>query len=146
MEKSEIIVQLQCTDFPGLQFETQHPVYLGIQKKQEVVEETRGDEQEKIFAIPIEIRKGKDENPDFFGPFVHGKSGDRFIYLVWYRKSGDTRNMFRRAKVKLSAIGWRQIDAALQDDGPLQATIHLTDKKGGPVCATLKEDHISWLS
>jgi hypothetical protein len=42
------------------------------------------------------------QRPDFMGPFVHGKPGDRFLYLG-YRVQG-TASWIRRWKLSLDGI------------------------------------------
>ena len=41
---------------------------------------------------------------DFRGPAVHGKRGERFVYLTWGDVSGGGFAMFRRAKLMLSRV------------------------------------------
>ncbi|RMG72344.1 MAG: hypothetical protein D6722_05560 [Bacteroidetes bacterium] len=71
------------------------------------------------------------------GPFVHGKKGDRFVYLVWYVMGQEETGRFRRAKLSLTPLA--------DMPGPV-ARVHvaLTDARGGPVCASLKSTHLRW--
>jgi hypothetical protein len=36
-----------------------------------------------VFDFSVRVKPGKDGGPDFAGPFVSGKVGDRFVYLSW---------------------------------------------------------------
>lgn len=138
-------IQLNCSDFPGLPFEGRAAVYLGIQFKQEILDETPTTVQEKIFDLHVKITEGKDGRPNFTGPYVHGKTGDKFLYLVWFMKTSIGNEGFRRAKIKLNALSWSQIRKAQAEGSPLRAQISLTDAQGGPICASLKPPYIQWL-
>jgi hypothetical protein len=137
MEKT-ITFRLTCSNFPGIEFENRQPVYVGVQKKSDIVDERPGDAKQAVFSIPARIKKAKDGRPDFLGPYIHGKVGDRFIYLVWFENK-ETKEPFRRAKIKLSHLTW----AHLQQDN-LEAHLMMTDQKGCPVCATVPESLIRW--
>ena len=52
---------------------------------------------------------------------------------------------FRRAKINLQHLDWAAVNAAIFTQKSIEAALTLTDKKGGPVCATLKPEHINWL-
>jgi hypothetical protein len=73
---------------------------------------------------------------DFRGPAVHGRRGERFLYLTWGSPSGDDWGMFRRAKLVL--------DPALADADVLVGTLSLTDGSGGPLCVRVVPPAISW--
>ncbi len=109
------------------------------------MEETPGDAVSKMLELPVFIKEGKDGKPDFTGEFVHGKLGDRFLYLVWFDKNIHGKSMFRRGKIKLQHLTWELINGAISKQKPVAAEVILTDKKGEPVCATLKESNIKWL-
>ncbi|MCB0519144.1 MAG: hypothetical protein H6577_05550 [Lewinellaceae bacterium] len=143
--KKEITIQLHCKAFPGKAFGTFSNVHLGIQKGKETVEETSCATVSKVFNLPIFIKEDKEGRPDFSGEFVHGKLGDRFLYLVWFEKEEWGKTMFRRGKIKLQHLTWERIQAAIAAQKPIATEVFLTDKKGGPVCATLKAENIRWL-
>lgn len=139
-----IHIQLICSNFPQLPSEGRTNIYLGIQKQQEILEETPMSASEKAFLIPVKTSEGKDGSPNFTGPYVFGKTGDKFLYLVWFTKTvvGDQR--FRRAKIKLRDLSWSSIHYAREQQVPITARIQLTDAKGGPICASLKPPYIEW--
>lgn len=143
--KKEITIQLRCRNFPGRSFETHNHVHLGVQRKEDIVEGTPGDADYKVFNLPVFIQEKTDGTPDFKGDFVHGKLGDRFLYLVWFDMKAGRNVMFRRAKIKLQHLTWEDINPALSGQTSITAEMFLTDKKGGPVCASLKEENIRWL-
>ncbi len=142
---SELLnLQLDCSNFPGLPFEGRAAIYLGIQFKQDILDETPINVQQKIFKVEIKVTEGKGGLPNFTGPFVFGKTGDKFLYLVWFMKTSKGNERFRRAKIKLNELSWEQIKAAISKQSPLRAQINLTDAKGGPICASLKAPYIQW--
>jgi hypothetical protein len=121
------------------------PVYLGIQKKSEVVNLVPGDSSQALFSFAVEIMSTQ-EGIDFRGPFVHGKKGDRFLYLSWgeLKKEGGF-SMFRRAKLRLSAIGPEDLEYALSSRSRLlECHLDLTDKNGGPICGSEASRKASW--
>ena len=138
MEKT-VSIQLVCSNFPSITFGSRTPIYVGLQKKSDIVNEVPSNTKQATFTIPIQIKRGKDGNPDFRGPYVHGRVGDRFIYLVWFEKIEDTNVRFGRAKIKLSQLNWQH----LQQDS-IKAYLSMSDRKGCPVCATVPKDLIQW--
>ena len=142
--KTELQIELHCTDFPGAQFEAWEHVFVGVQNGENIESETPGNSVQAVFKIPVICSTGKDGAPNFTGPYVFGKTGDKFLYLVWYAKAGPLVHRFRRAKIKLNILRWEQIQDAVAQQKPLTAHIKMTDKKGGPVCASLKAESIRW--
>ena len=82
---------------------------------------------------------------DFRGPAVHGKRGERFLYLTWGDVGGDgSFEMFRRAKLMLNRIDPALVREADQGEVPLVATVELTDGRGGPRCARVDPPALTW--
>lgn len=54
--------------------------------------------------------------------------------------------MFRRVKVHLSHLSARDIQAAAKANRPLQLTLHLTNKRGEPRCASVRsgDPGVAW--
>jgi Family of unknown function (DUF5990) len=81
--------------------------------------------------------------PNFLGPWVHGDSARRFLYVSWRPKgwrpdqAEPTGVWQRRLKVHLSPISWEQIDAAIAAGGFLEGTVPGTGRDGGPSCASV---------
>ena len=128
-----IRVRVIGTNPPGRACLSQSNVHCGIQRKQEIVDRTPGD-QAVTFEFDIEVRNGR-----FGGPYVHGKADERFIYLSWGEVDGDEFRMFRRAKLHLSSL-----DPADVDGRTIEARISLSDAKGLPVCASLRPPQVTW--
>jgi hypothetical protein len=83
-------------------------------------------------------------NLDFRGEAVHGRKGERFLYLVWLETTpGNPDTMFRRAKLQLDAVPAEVLARALRK-GALRARLPLTAGDGLPVCASVRPPRISW--
>ncbi len=81
---------------------------------------------------------------DLKGPYIQGPPGGRFIYLSWGTIDDDKRfTLFRRAKLWLDAIPPSVIEGALVS-GLLVGRLGLTDRKGNPLCATVRPPLIEW--
>jgi hypothetical protein len=76
-----------------------------------------------------------DDERDFRGPAVHGRRGERFLYLTWGEFDGHEFAMFRRAKLMLA-------DVPVADE--VVAEVDLTDEQGLPCCARLHDPVIRW--
>jgi hypothetical protein len=143
--QQEITIQLLCRKLPGTQFEGRTAVRLGIQNGKDVIEDVPGDAQSVTFTVPLRVTGNpKNGQPNFLGPFAHGTPDQRFLYLCWGERQGESWETFRRAKVHLSHLSWQVIDKALETGQPIKAFMDMTDDKGGPLCASIKDDKIEW--
>ena len=138
-------VEIRGTDLPG---RSCHPgpgkeydnIHVGVQRKQEVVDLVRGDAPSATWSFDINVVDG----PDFRGPHVQGKKGDRFFYLSWGTvDSKGTFEMFRRAKLMLAAIDPKVV-AEAEEKGVLVGTLGLTMANGHPLCAAVRPPAITW--
>ena len=146
-------LRVVCTRLPGRRFAdpqdpampVKEPVYLGIQRGKEVIEEARADQLRVAFAPEFEVVPTPDGRPDFRGPYAQGPRGGRFFYLSWgVKPRGRPFTMFRRLKVGLSHLRWKDIERFLASGRPKVVTLKLTDAKGGPLCATPPANHVTW--
>ena len=80
---------------------------------------------------------------DFRGRAVHGRRGERFVYLTWGDLAGGGFEMFRRAKLMLDRIDAAVLEAA-DAAGLLVADVRLTDEQGGPRCARVDPPAVQW--
>lgn len=141
----QITIQLNCIDLPGVEFDGKTAVRLGIQKGKEVVEDVPGNARSVTFKCPFRVEKNADTGkPNLLGPYAQGTPQERFIYLCWGERKGHGWDGFRRAKVHLKDLEWKPVEKALSSGKPIKAVIKMTDKKGGPLCASVKEDNIEW--
>ena len=118
-------------------------VHVGVQVGRDPVGLVRADAD--AAAWDVDVRVVDDGALDFRGPAVHGKRGERFVYLTW----GDVRPdgsfaMFRRAKLMLGQVDASLVRAAERDDVALVATVDLTDDCGAPRCARVAPPAVAW--
>jgi hypothetical protein len=135
-------------DLPGSEFVSDgvglHNVHVAVQIGDEPVGRVRGDADAARWEVDV---RGvvDDGGPDLRGPAVHGKKGDRFLYLTWGDVGADgSFDMFRRAKLMVGDVDPEMLAAAIRDDGVLVASLSLTDQCGGPRCARVRPPAIRW--
>jgi hypothetical protein len=127
-----VILRIDGVDLPGRTCDEHTDVHVGVQRKQEVIDVVPGDAKRAAWTVEITTKVGPDGERDFGGPFVHGKRGERFVYLSWGEGSDGSR-MFRRAKLMLA-------EAPMAD--AVTARIGMTDSCGMPICARLRD--VAW--
>lgn len=95
------------------------------------------------FEAVVGVKEGPHGAPDFTGPLVHGRRGDRFLYVTWGTPTAPGgHEMFRRLKLHLTpvtrkdwsapGVSWEQIHAGR----PLLATVSGACPDGTPNCGT----------
>jgi hypothetical protein len=146
----ELTIKVICKDFPGQEFFDKYDgldhsnIHLGIQKGEEVLELVPGDSKTAEFAPTFRVAEVDGGKTNFLGPYAKGTKDQRFFYLCW----GDVKlggfHMFRRAKIQLSHLSWKQVEKAVKAGKPITVNISLTGKDGSPVCATLKPPYVEW--
>ena len=102
-----------------------------------------------IFDFECDVKPSHSgTSPDFSGQFIHGKPGERFVYLSWKPrgwKPGTPEpgapHCVRRMKVHLRNIQWPQIESAFHSGSPLEAIVAGKAKDGGPNCASVPLAH-----
>ena len=143
--KRPLRIRIEGTNLPGRTFAEHTDVHVGVQCRSDPVDLTPADAAEATFEFGIEILPSDDGAWDFRGPHVHGKRGERFLYLTWGDRSPNGEfTMFRRAKLHLSCLDTPLITAAAEPGHRLTARLALTDGKGGPRCASIRPPAISW--
>jgi hypothetical protein len=80
---------------------------------------------------------------DFGGPYVHGRRGDRFLYLSWGAGGPAGTRMFRRAKLHFADAGPAVITAAAEA-GAITCRVRMTDAYGNPRCARARPPDAIW--
>ena len=118
-------------------------VHVGVQLRRDPAELVGADAARASWAVDLDV-VDRDGGPDFRGPAVQGRRGDRFVYLTWGNVGPDGGfDMFRRAKLMLD-----RIDSALLTDaratGALRARVDLTGAGGGPRCARVDPPAVEW--
>lgn len=119
--------------------EVDYGLQRGHANKYEVVQRQRATGDDLTFEFTISTKPGKDSAVDFFGLFVQGPVGGRFIYINIGSYAGQFNTMWnRRLKIPLVGITQSQIDEILITQGVLETSVPGTGKDGGPNCATVK--------
>ena len=91
------------------------------------------------FEFSARIKEGKDGQPVFLGPFVHGPPHERFVYLDIGTYAGQTDTPWsRRLKIPLRNITWDDVKQASRATQILETRVPGTGKDGSPSCATVK--------
>jgi hypothetical protein len=120
---------------------------LGIQEGKEVVQDVPFDDRSEIhlqFSFQVEVEPSSGTFI-FKGKYVQGPRSAPFIYLCWGERPEGAWVQCGRAKIPLGAIPKKQIQRMLENGGVLRARIAMSDSRGNPAFATLKENHVEWI-
>ena len=92
-----------------------------------------------VFEFPVRLRPNSAAEPDYAGPAVQGRRGERFVYVNSGTLAGQENSCWtRRAKIPLSGLA----AAAKQQSGAVVCTeIRGRADDGGPVCAWVHLPH-----
>jgi hypothetical protein len=132
---------------PGAEFVSEgallRNVHVAVQVGNDPVGLVRGDADTARWAVDVSAVID-DDGVDVRGPGVHGRKGERFLYLTWGDVGdGGSFAMFRRAKLMVGDIEPELLTTAARDDGVLVASVSLTDDRGGPRCARVRAPAIA---
>ena len=143
-----LTIHLKCEHLPGASFcdpfGRPMQVSLAIQKGKEPEATVLANMKEVTFVAEVRVKDQPEGSLDFAGPYIHGKLGERFIYLTWGDTTHGRFEMFRRAKIQLNQVPDAKVRKHLKSGRPIVAELRLTDAKGGPLCATVKPPYIRW--
>jgi hypothetical protein len=118
-------------------------VHVGVQVGRAPDQLVRADKAGPLWEVDVNVARSGG-CVDFRGPAVHGKRGDRFIYLTWGNLGPDNLfEMFRRAKLMLDRVDGHVMEAAIEA-GILCAEVNLTGGDGGPRCARVDPPAVTW--
>jgi hypothetical protein len=143
-------VVIEGFDLPGRKFgdpdgNPLDDVHVGVQVGPEPHELVAGDAAGARWELDVSVVTGPHGSFDFKGPPVHGKRGDRFLYLTWGNVDADGHfEMFRRAKLMLNRVDPELVGEAEQHQRRLVGTVRLTDSHGGPRCARVDPPDLEW--
>ena len=137
-----ITLTIECSELPPHDWGGHAEIWLGIQRGKVVEQAVKLPVDSVMLTAELRVAgEAETGNPNFLGPYAQGTVQDRFVYLCWGRWHGPHWVGFRRAKLPLSGLSW---------DGLRSDRVHMkvrcTDKKGGPVCATLRDEFVTWVS
>jgi hypothetical protein len=119
-------------DLPGRRCGAYEDVHVGLQVGRSPAGLVPADAPVAEWTTDVRVVP-TDAGPDFSGPAVQGRRGDRFVYLTWGTMAGGSFEMFRRAKLMLG-----DLPAASGERVEVVADVHLTDDHGMPRCARLR--------
>jgi hypothetical protein len=94
------------------------------------------------WTVEIPVRASKTGALDFGGPLVHGKPGERFLYVSWGATEKTDHDMFRRLKLYLGPLtraGWSQLGITwdmVRGRTPLHVDVTGRGSDGTPHCGT----------
>ena len=81
---------------------------------------------------------------DFRGPAVHGRRGERFVYLTWGDLSGGGFDDVPAGQADARRGSIPALVAEARGQGRLVADVVLTDEKGVPRCARVDPPAVRW--
>jgi hypothetical protein len=146
-EHRPVRVVIEGHDLPGRRFLSDGTqltnVHVAVQVRTQPHDPVRGDATTARWQLAVGLVTG--DAPDFRGPAVHGRRGERFIYLTWGEVDADGGfAMFRRAKLMLDRIDPDLIGRAAAEDRALVGRVQLSDGHGCPRCARVDPPAVSW--
>ena len=132
-------LRMICAPMPPKTVGGRTEIELAMQYLKELCPGVEREDGSMRFECEVRVKRSpKNGTPNFLGPWVHGPSEARHLYLNWLGTEGDERVQFGRMKIHLAAITWEQIEAVSQAmGGVLEATISGVDRKGAPACASV---------
>ena len=148
MKKREQDFELvfHCYNLPGREFDGQTEIRLGIQRGDSVREDVPADREEVVFTFPLRaLFNPETAQVDFRGPFVQGKRDERFVYFVWGVRDGDHWITIRRAKFYLRFLDPERLNRARDSGQPISLRLEMTDAKGKPLTASIRESSFQFL-
>ncbi|MFK7916516.1 MAG: DUF5990 family protein [Ilumatobacter sp.] len=135
----KLAVTITAIDPP---FDATDGVRFGLQPKRGTVEHS-GAHRTTSFHTELDLR-AEGTSFDFAGAHVHGRRGDRFLYVSWGVPDSDGPFvMFARAKVKLNSIDNALLDR-IGDDIIMVAEFQATNLAGQPASGTVAASDIHW--
>lgn len=142
---SDLTLRVEGHTLPGLRWCGRSAVHVGAQHRADPVQLHPGDAPAAVLTYTVRPRETSAGGLDFGGPYVHGRPGERFLYVTW----GDVDAsgafaMFRRAKLRLADIPGEAVAAALRDGRPLVTPLCLTAADGSPRCASVRPPDVAW--
>jgi hypothetical protein len=119
-------------------------VHVALQERADPVGLVPGDAAGATWDVDIRVVTRDHGGIDFRGPAVHGKRGERFVYLTWGDVGADgSFHMFRPAKLMLDRVDASLVRRA-SGGGQLVATVDVSDDHGCPRCARVDPPALVW--
>ncbi len=145
VEMASVPMRIVGRRLPGSSWSGRHGIHVGVQRDTEVVGLVTGDAADAVFDIEVDVVADSNGDPDFRGPYVHGRRGERFVYLSWGEVDGDgTFAMFRRLKLHLAPLLEQSSAESMLAAKKIQAVLELTDTRGRPLAASVRPPWVTW--
>jgi hypothetical protein len=145
-----VIVEIKGVNGPGRRCRPSpehgpyEDVHVGVGSFRDPIGLVHGDALQTSWKVQVRLA-WRDGRPDFRGPHVDGRPGDRHIYVDWFNREPDGELMlFRRAKVMLEGIDPSLVKKAEESDTRLICTVNLTNEKGLPTTARFWAPDLRW--
>ena len=133
-------IEIRGHGLPGRHCAGHADIAVGVQRGREVVEPQSADADVVCWGFDLTEVSGHDGGTDVRGAVVHGRPGERFLYLSWDGVGDDGRRaMFRRAKLMLDPVLLHEAVGAT-----LVAELRLTMDDGTPLCAAVHPPAVVW--
>lgn len=116
--------------------------HLGIWCRKEVVDRVPTTAAGATFDLTVDVVP-RDDGFDYRGPYVKAGRGQRHLALYWGREGTDGWETVRGVKLRLFELADDLVESALEAGG-LRAELDLTDPRGTPVTATVREPLLRW--
>lgn len=146
-----MLIEIRGGDLPGRrcgpnpQGEMYDNIHVGIGRGDSLSGLVPGDASSARWQIEVKTRVQDGGDIDFGGAFVKGQRGERFLYLSWGTVDDDGAfTLFRAAKLWLSEIDPSVLQEAMRPGHHLVGSLGLTDRKGHPLCASVRPPAIAW--
>lgn len=117
---------------------------VGLQSGRDGLVRGRVDGGALVVEATAQVKPGRDGRPDFAGPCVHGRPGERFLYVTWgHGAELGIHHGFRRLKLYLGPLVrayWDQPGVAWTDlaTGCLAVRVSGVLPDGTPNCGTAR--------
>lgn len=138
MEPTEVAFTVRLQGTPVW---SEGPLLVGLQSGRDALIPGEVDGCGTTLAGRFTAFLDRDGKLDFRGPLVHGKRGERFVYVWWGVARPEGHAMFRRLKLHLGPLtraSWSQpgIDAAMVGAGRVALMVPATMADGTPACGS----------
>lgn len=138
----QLELRIDVGPMPALWCTNPAALSLGLQSGRDDIVRGAALEDGMRFEVSVGVKQGRAGAPDFTGPLVHGRPGERFLYLSWGHVTADSEHdMFRRLKLYLSpvfrkdwsspGVTWAQVKR-----GSITTSVSGSGPDGTPHCGT----------
>jgi len=116
---------------------------VGVQRNQDVEQMSKTSGETVDFSILIDLIDTPD-GIDFRGPYVHGRKGERFLYVCWGSIESDGEfQRIARTKLMLGDVETELLDSA-KSGSTLEATVVATDDRGQLRTGRVRPPAVTW--